>query len=100
MLRYTRFSGCGVVLAIALHASSAFGQTINPLSTNSTTGLSQTFAQEGPGVFSLTVRGTGFTSSSVVTMTPLVGAAANLATTFSGDSTTLTAAVPASLLKA
>ncbi len=71
-----------------------FGQiTLNNL-TDNPPGVSPGVTQVGTGSFALTIRGSGFTTNSQARL-----GSTNLATTFV-DATSLTAVVPASLLKA
>ena len=80
--------------AALLSGSAALGQipTINPI-TDDIPGLSQDIAQIGTGPFMLTVRGSNFTSNSMVKL-----GQSNLTTMFV-DAKTLIATVPASLIK-
>ena len=85
----------GVALVGALMTITApivEGQTINAL-TDTTPGLSQSLAEAGTGQFTLTINGSGFTSTGVVRP-----GSTDLTTTFV-SATQMTAVVPASLVK-
>jgi len=86
------FTSLIAVVVVLLSVPMASAQTINALDA-ATSGLSQDLAQVGTGQFTLTVKGSGFTSSSVVRL-----GTTNLTTVFA-DANTLNATVPPSLVR-
>src|SRR3990167_5822532 len=87
------FTSLIAVIVVLIGAPFVSAQTINALDA-APSGLSQDLAQVGTGQFTLTVKGSGFTSSSVVRL-----GTTNLTTVFV-DANTLNATVPASLVRA
>ncbi len=82
-----------LALLILLSATAALGQLALNSLTGNPPGISPNVVQAGTGSFTITLKGTGFTTNSVARL-----GAASLTTTFF-DANTLTAIVPAPLLK-
>src|SRR5438876_5699254 len=91
---WKRLQVFAIVLAMAVVASPAFAQLMINSLTDATPGLSPNLAQVGSGALTLTIKGAGFSSNSTARL-----GTTNLATTYT-DANTLTATIPASLLKA